>query len=265
MTDYKEIQSSLFTLEFKDKIKLEEKLIIHKIKRKSQTHIFITNYASVGIYKKDKERKYYQFKFLLSVPHIEILKNVNINISKIPKLFDAMKVISKPQEIVMSDKEDTKSEKVMISYVMLDDLQYMEDCILTDGKPFSKEILRTYDNIYNFIMSIADKYIKYESEYDAAHFFKSNYYGNITDSDIADITNTLLEEGYYVRNRLEKYYVVAFSINFSRFEVYSKDCDKEVIDWGVTNQGPIVGRITNPDYNENPVLTLMRSIYPEKN
>jgi len=40
-----------------------------------------------------------------------------------------------------------------------------------------------------------------------------------------------MNKGYWVWNRFEKYYVVAFALDFTRFEVYSKDCDKQLIKW----------------------------------
>lgn len=40
----------------------------------------------------------------------------------------------------------------------------------------------------------------------------------------------LLTNKFAVINRVEKYYVITFAINGTRFEIYSKDCDKELID-----------------------------------
>ena len=84
------------------------------------------------------------------------------------------------------------------------------------------------------------------------------YVKGVTDRDIDSITDALLSDGYYVLNRYEKYYVVAFALNYTRFEVFSKDCDKELITW--PEDGPIVNVIDDPDYNENPVIRLMRAL-----
>lgn len=78
----------------------------------------------------------------------------------------------------------------------------------------------------------------------------------IKDFDADEVTAALTEEKFYRLNRYEKYYVVAFAIGYVRFEVFSKDCDKELIDWG--GEGPVAeaGGITDPDYNENPVVRM---------
>ena len=46
-----------------------------------------------------------------------------------------------------------------------------------------------------------------------------------------EIVDSLMKRGYWVWNRYEKYYVVAFALDFTKFEVYSKDCDKRLIEW----------------------------------
>src|SRR5690606_10169688 len=70
---------------------------------------------------------------------------------------------------------------------------------------------------------------------------------------IAEIANDLLKNEYYVLNLMAKYYVVAFALNFTRLEIYSKDCDKEIISWptdvdnemtdSIAGEGPIKGII----------------------
>jgi hypothetical protein len=96
------------------------------------------------------------------------------------------------------------------------------------------------------------------SGYFDKEFFASNEY-------IDTIVNNLIKYNYVVKNRYNKYYVIAFAINYTRFEVYSKDCDKELIKWRENDSNdPIKGIITNPNYNENPVVTavaLFSSIY----
>ena len=87
------------------------------------------------------------------------------------------------------------------------------------------------------------------------------YFCDFTLQELYGITNCLVEEGYYVVNRYEKYYVIAFSINYTRFEVFSKDCDKEIIKWREEDQeDPIKGIIKNNNYNENPVITLLKQL-----
>jgi len=61
---------------------------------------------------------------------------------------------------------------------------------------------------------------------------------------------------------VEKYYVVAFAINFKQFYAYSKDCGAMVINWKIcddypTNFIPDTNKnliIPADDYNLNPVI-----------
>lgn len=96
-------------------------------------------------------------------------------------------------------------------------------------------------------------------EYDEPRMWADDppYYDN------NDITKDLMNDGYYVWNRYQKYYVIAFAIDYTRFEFYSKDVDKRVIEWGNTceaKNGPIKGVINNPNYNANPVIGLVQSL-----
>jgi hypothetical protein len=94
-----------------------------------------------------------------------------------------------------------------------------------------------------------------ESGYFDEDFFKKE------DELVNHIASNLQRESFYVINRYNKYYVIAFAINYSRFEIFSKDCNKILIDWGEKN-GSIIydGIIQDPDYNENPVIKTMRMI-----
>jgi hypothetical protein len=78
--------------------------------------------------------------------------------------------------------------------------------------------------------------------------------------EIMRIAARLFRDGYYVLNRVNKYYVVAFALDWVRFEIYSKDCPKEVVKWR-KNDGddPIVARAP-ADYDVNPVLRFMQSL-----
>ena len=79
--------------------------------------------------------------------------------------------------------------------------------------------------------------------------------------DIDEVVERLLEKGFYRINRYEKYYVIAFAIDYARFEVYSKDCDKKFIKWRNNDTGDSVkGVITDINYNENPVITFFKNL-----
>lgn len=107
----------------------------------------------------------------------------------------------------------------------------------------------TYSNIVSAIKEIASVFKPINGE---KPDFKDEQ------SNIQIIANELIDNHYYVINRYEKYYVIAFAINFSRFEVFSKDHNKELISWN--KDGPIIlsGLITDLNYNENPLDTLIK-------
>ena len=96
-----------------------------------------------------------------------------------------------------------------------------------------------------------------------------------------DVAETLLEDGYFVRNRVEKYYVIAFSLDFTTFSVYSKDCDPRPIDWKEVPEddsdgdepevrekievrnGDFKGPLLNEDDNVNPVIAAVKNALGE--
>ena len=130
----------------------------------------------------------------------------------------------------------------------------LESAVNEIAKPFLKYIARRYH------LELAEKY-SLKDELDekldpTGYFFE-------TDFDIEEIVNSLIEKEYYCLNRYCKYYVVAFALNYARFEVFSKDCDKELIKWneGEMMQGPIVNRIQSENYNENPVVSLLKKLF----
>lgn len=80
-------------------------------------------------------------------------------------------------------------------------------------------------------------------------------------AQIDGIIEKLLNNRYYVINRINKHNVIAFALNYTRFEVYSKDCDKELITWRDDNANDLIIRqIHDPNYNENPVIRFMCSL-----
>ena len=93
------------------------------------------------------------------------------------------------------------------------------------------------------------------SYFDADFFKEEDRYINI-------IAASLLNDKFFAKNRYNKYYVIAFAINYAKFDVYSKDCTKKLINWLVSKEGETAanGIIQNKDYNENPVVTCMRSL-----
>ena len=52
-----------------------------------------------------------------------------------------------------------------------------------------------------------------------------------TDKIAGSVARSLMENKYWVCNQVNKYYVIAFAIDFTCIEIYSKDCDKKIIKW----------------------------------
>ena len=137
-------------------------------------------------------------------------------------------------------------------------------CIFDDLEPRYGPVSETFtcddadleQQIYESVSKIMQPLIDGE-ESDPTGYYVKDY----TSADTKNITKRLLKSKYYVINRYEKYYVIAFALDYARFEIYSKDCDKELIKWRENDAtDPIVSRIANEDYNENPVAKLMKQL-----
>lgn len=100
----------------------------------------------------------------------------------------------------------------------------------------------------------------FENKTDCAGYFDEEFFRN-SDEYIDCIVESLELQNYFVKNRYNKYYVIAFSLDYTRFDVFSKDFDKTLIKWREDNENdPITGIITNENYNENPVTTLVKRL-----
>lgn len=141
-----------------------------------------------------------------------------------------------------------------LSFCILDDLIPCHGpCHIT----FSNEEI-SYDTIAKYVNTIIKKFKKNpkkdQSNYFDEEFFKSDNY-------ISKIIKDLLNKGFFVCNRYNKYYVIAFSLDYVRFEIFSKDCDKELIKWRYYDKNdPINGKIIDADYNENPVVKIFKNL-----
>ena len=134
-------------------------------------------------------------------------------------------------------------------------------CMYDDLHPCNNRVTVTFDknnklSLSDAVDKIVDPYLKGEIT-DASSYYFKDVRGNPKTFDKNEVLESLQKNGYYVLNRFEKFYVIAFAIDFVRFEIFSKDCEKQLIDWGSDN-GKIVNVIDNENYNENPVVTLLR-------
>lgn len=95
---------------------------------------------------------------------------------------------------------------------------------------------------------------------DRSGYFSRDFFNNGPEL-ISNMSHKLFNDDYYVVNRYNKYYAIAFSINYTRFEIFSKDCDKQLIHWRSDDSNdPIKGIINENNYNENPVLNIISTL-----
>lgn len=136
--------------------------------------------------------------------------------------------------------------KHTVSFTILDDLCSAYGPV---HETFTGEA--TLDNIREAVSKILTEFKEGDSD-------PSGYYlESIDESEISAVSRNLCSKKYSVINRYEKYYVIAFSLDYTRFEVFSKDCNKELISWGRNNEKATkVEQITDPEYNMNPVLKM---------
>jgi len=164
-------------------------------------------------------------------------------------------------------KDKSKVTKHTLSYAYLDDLSHVSD------SPWNYEFETKDDDMYDNIKKIIDTI--FEKAEISEKLYKDEKYDELENMNIRfpsywkelivryknEIIDDLMDKGYWVWNRFEKYYVVAFALDFTRFEVYSKDCDKELIKWRENDKNDkIKGILKDSNYNENPVITLMKKI-----
>ena len=106
--------------------------------------------------------------------------------------------------------------------------------------------------------------VKEGEEVDPSTYYFDGFAGLGYYFNADEVVRDLSEDGYYCWNRFEKYYVIAFAIDYVRFEVFSKYCDKELIKWRENDTyDEIKENIEDDNYNENPVITLLRSEHNE--
>lgn len=148
---------------------------------------------------------------------------------------------------------EQKQNKTVVSFGVLDDCTWKDR---TNG-PFHREIT----DLKNLAKTLREMIVyaihqRYGENWDSDD--------ELCDIDVDYVAEKLIDENYFVYNRVNKYYVVAFALDYTRFEIYSKDCDKQLINWQVDNEkaknAKIVHQIEDPDYNENPVITTLKSL-----
>lgn len=127
----------------------------------------------------------------------------------------------------------------ILCYCIFDDLEPIDGPIFL---PLSDEL--TMDSVKKVINELISERIKDENFLDRSGFFTyefdkpgseikvSRTYNN-DNNLISRISDKLLVDNYYAINGYNKYYVIAFSINYTRFYISSKDCGKQLIKWRI--------------------------------
>lgn len=154
---------------------------------------------------------------------------------------------------------EQEQNKTVVSFGVLDDCRWTDQA----NGPFHREItdLKNLAKTLREMIAYAIQQ-RYGDEWNGREDWDSD--DELCDIDVDYVAEKLIEQGYFVFNRVNKYYVVAFALDYTRFEIYSKDCDKQLIDWCVDNEkaknAKIVHQIEDPDYNENPVIQILKDL-----
>lgn len=143
-----------------------------------------------------------------------------------------------------------------LSFVVLDDL-----CV--HAGPYHTKF---YELTPEIVKVLYQQYL--DTDNDPTYFFEKDCKCVHCFSRCKNICDTLKNDGYYVQNRVQKYYVIAFAINYARFSVWSKDCESKIIDWKAMNinqtddieNGEIMDNDPPDDYRVSPVIKLMRQL-----
>ena len=150
-----------------------------------------------------------------------------------------------------------REESVTLSFGVLDDLEWKCDCCPrhVSVKKDLSDLRGALDRIFARIRE------------DKCHYgtmFLEEY-----ESYRGEIVAGLVDDGYWVLNRYDKYYAVAFALDFTSFLVYSKDCDAELIDWRIGAEDKFFNKMIKakvvrqelpPDYHESPVIKFVQQV-----
>lgn len=154
------------------------------------------------------------------------------------------------QAIEELESEQQSEKQTFLSFQILDDLHpvYGPVHLNLEGNDVG------FNSVYKALLESVQPFLTGEETDPSGWFFKKYFRPR-------EIARNLLRDQFCVFNRFEKYYVFAWALNGVRFEVFSKDVDKELIEWGESKNGPVVDFIEDLSYNENPVLKLMQTLH----
>ena len=86
---------------------------------------------------------------------------------------------------------------------------------------------------------------------------------------VREMAESIVRDGYFCENRVNKYYAIAFAVNEGRFYVYSKDCPPQLLSWhkhpNPTDKDELtatfLGAKPPDEVNDGPVVALMRALH----
>ena len=110
-----------------------------------------------------------------------------------------------------------------LSFGILDDVCWTR---LGSHGPFHLQVASDLSDLPKVLDEIA-------TIYTPEHDHDSHWDHDEFDSHRDDILKSLLDDNYWVFNQFEKYYSIAFALDFTTFKVYSKGCDPGRMDWHV--------------------------------
>ncbi|AYV75852.1 MAG: hypothetical protein Terrestrivirus3_121 [Terrestrivirus sp.] len=112
-------------------------------------------------------------------------------------------------------------------------LNFIIDCVMFENKENKASVKRLQNIKYKEIVEKfrSDNKLTEHDLYEGYFFYDEDLY---YDEEI--VLNNLKTKGYYVANQYNKYYVYAYSIDYVRFEIYSKQCSTTIIDWETDKQ-----------------------------
>lgn len=159
-----------------------------------------------------------------------------------------------------------------LSFVILDNMQVYSGPYHTKFDVLTSDIIKSLIRRYSDTIADDNDDPTYISRRKCTcHNFISKCGSIYAHPELVDeVCDVLKNDSYYVINRLNKYYVVAFAINYARFRIWSKDCQVDIIDWeemdrmninqsyDTIENGEIMDNDPLNEYQDDPIDTFVR-------
>ncbi len=176
---------------------------------------------------------------------VPILAEVLKSRGSIVKLIQTLRTQGKVDDtafLSMLENINSEDEVKTLSFCIFDDLRPEEGNRVEKTFRDESELRTILNDLWNGIP-------KEHASWSPYRFFH--------EVSMNEVLRDLLRENYYVRNRYEKYYVLAFAINHTRFHIWSKDCDAELIKWRDDDKFDVIANNYEADHAVNPVIKML--------